>query len=249
MVEFGLKLEDNKVAEWSVHYLDYNKLKAILSKAKATQKKYEEQAQKRPDDAKKILEAHRSGKQEQVTVTPNQSSLSLATSAAVETAAVATLGKDPILSKLHPTLLEEPSERTSLLSDASNREKSESSTSTPKTGSKISSFRAITEIQEYFGSRYERNMRALLQGSDALSEEFSVIIEQEQKKVTKFYFEKLAELENRLSMLIDNVATSSVFKRARAHSKGDEEETSKEKNAANGPDCTQGQETQGNIVV
>lgn len=42
MVEFGLKLEDNKVSEWSQHYLDYEKLKAILKKAKAAREKYEE---------------------------------------------------------------------------------------------------------------------------------------------------------------------------------------------------------------
>ena len=34
MVEFGLKLEDNKVSEWSDHYLDYEGLKKILKKAK-----------------------------------------------------------------------------------------------------------------------------------------------------------------------------------------------------------------------
>ena len=35
MVEFGLKLEDNKVDKWSMHYIDYEKLKAILKRAKS----------------------------------------------------------------------------------------------------------------------------------------------------------------------------------------------------------------------
>ena len=35
MVEFGLKLEDNKVDKWSPHYIDYEKLKAILKRAKS----------------------------------------------------------------------------------------------------------------------------------------------------------------------------------------------------------------------
>eukprot|EP00985_Skeletonema_marinoi_P027688 scaffold23114_cov80-Skeletonema_marinoi.AAC.1 len=35
MVEFGLKLEDNKVDEWSTKYIDYEKLKAILKRAKS----------------------------------------------------------------------------------------------------------------------------------------------------------------------------------------------------------------------
>lgn len=35
MVEFGLKLEDNKVSEWSDKYIDYEKLKTILKRAKS----------------------------------------------------------------------------------------------------------------------------------------------------------------------------------------------------------------------
>ena len=35
MVEFGLKLEDNKVDKWSNKYIDYEKLKAILKRAKS----------------------------------------------------------------------------------------------------------------------------------------------------------------------------------------------------------------------
>jgi len=34
MVEFGLKLSDNKTAKWSIHYIDYEKLKQMLKKAK-----------------------------------------------------------------------------------------------------------------------------------------------------------------------------------------------------------------------
>mmetsp|Transcript_15878 Transcript_15878/g.33577 ORF Transcript_15878/g.33577 Transcript_15878/m.33577 type:complete len:856 (-) Transcript_15878:67-2634(-) len=36
MVEFGLKLEDNKVDEWSSQYIDYEKLKSVLKRAKAS---------------------------------------------------------------------------------------------------------------------------------------------------------------------------------------------------------------------
>jgi len=34
MVEFGLKLQDNKVREWSDKYIDYEKLKRLLQIAK-----------------------------------------------------------------------------------------------------------------------------------------------------------------------------------------------------------------------
>ena len=39
MVEFGLKLEDNKVADWADKYIDYDKLKEILRLAKNAMKK------------------------------------------------------------------------------------------------------------------------------------------------------------------------------------------------------------------
>jgi hypothetical protein len=78
MVEFGLKLEDNKVSEWSEYYLNYEKLKAILKKAKASHKKYDEQAKKQPDDAARILEAHRAGNVHYVTAaTPRGSTTNL----------------------------------------------------------------------------------------------------------------------------------------------------------------------------
>jgi hypothetical protein len=36
MVEFGLKLEDNKVDEWSGQYIDYETLKELLKRAEAS---------------------------------------------------------------------------------------------------------------------------------------------------------------------------------------------------------------------
>jgi SPX domain len=77
MVEFGLKLEDNKVSEWNEHYIDYDKLKAILKHAKTAQKKYNELATKRPDDATKIVEAYQKGDTKFVTLSPSPSKASL----------------------------------------------------------------------------------------------------------------------------------------------------------------------------
>eukprot|EP00804_Cyclotella_cryptica_P023799 CCRYP_011181-RD/>CCRYP_011181-RD protein AED:0.08 eAED:0.08 QI:408/1/1/1/0.9/0.72/11/3644/212 len=48
MVEFGLKLEDNKVEQWSDKYIDYEKLKSILKKAKAAHNHVEELKKKLP---------------------------------------------------------------------------------------------------------------------------------------------------------------------------------------------------------
>jgi len=62
MVEFGLKLEDNKVADWSDHYIDYEKLKAILKKAKNAIKKRDDLMKRRPELAEEIREAYEAGK-------------------------------------------------------------------------------------------------------------------------------------------------------------------------------------------
>lgn len=48
MVEFGLKLEDNKVDEWSSEYIDYEKLKAVLKRAKASAQHRDELLKKMP---------------------------------------------------------------------------------------------------------------------------------------------------------------------------------------------------------
>lgn len=61
MVEFGLKLEDNKVSEWGEHYLDYEGLKKILKKAKKLQQKYEELCSENPDLAKTVTTEYRTG--------------------------------------------------------------------------------------------------------------------------------------------------------------------------------------------
>jgi SPX domain protein involved in polyphosphate accumulation len=41
MVDFQIKLQDNKVSEWSDHYMHYAALKKILKKAKSAQEKYQ----------------------------------------------------------------------------------------------------------------------------------------------------------------------------------------------------------------
>ena len=48
MVEFGLKLEDNKVQRWSENYLEYEKLKAALKKAQDALKTRNEFKEKYP---------------------------------------------------------------------------------------------------------------------------------------------------------------------------------------------------------
>jgi hypothetical protein len=58
MVEFGLKLLDNRVSDWSSFYIDYDKLKALLKKAKDAEKKRKELEKKDPVLARHVKQAY-----------------------------------------------------------------------------------------------------------------------------------------------------------------------------------------------
>ena len=75
MVEFGLKLEDNKVAEWSEFYIRYEQLKQILKRCSAAQKRFTELSSRHPERSARVIEDWNSGIQ-----TPLQSSHNLITS-------------------------------------------------------------------------------------------------------------------------------------------------------------------------
>jgi hypothetical protein len=185
MVEFGLKLDDNKVSEWSDHYLNYGKLKAILKKAKAAQKSYEEQAKKRPEDEAAILKAHRSGDMSFVTTTPSESLMNLQE--------------------------QDANERTSLIGSVSPLGSGADLSSSIKRKGDVPAPLSLTAISDYFGSRYERTLRGYLEQTDKLSSEFEELLGAEQKKTKTFYQGKMAELENRLQFLVESVVHSAVL--------------------------------------
>ena len=54
MVEFGLKLADNKVSEWSDHYIDYETLKILLDELNDSVKQLDELESKSPSLASKL---------------------------------------------------------------------------------------------------------------------------------------------------------------------------------------------------
>ena len=89
------------------------------------------------------------------------------------------------------------------------------SPSQPKEMDKNLSFssKTLSEIQGYFGSRYERMMRGYLKEIDERADEFAALLLAEQKKVVEFYDDKLGELEKLLSLLIESVASSAMFRR------------------------------------
>jgi SPX domain/EXS family len=203
MVEFGLKLEDNKVSEWSDYYLNYEDLKAMLKKAKVATKKYEDQAKKRPQDAPRILEAHRAGFSDSV----------MPLSPTTSRASLTDLVRSPSRQDTKESNFDdsnavdaerEASERTGLLASS---ERSGLS-------SRIHSTIFSQGLSEYFDSRFERTLRNHLQDIDVVANEFAEAIVLEQAKCVRFYNDKLGELEKRLSLLIETVANSAMFRRS-----------------------------------
>jgi hypothetical protein len=69
MVEFGLKLDDNKVSEWSDYYIDYEALKKLLKKSNASEKRYHELSAKDPSESKRITQRYRMEQMEETTRT------------------------------------------------------------------------------------------------------------------------------------------------------------------------------------
>jgi SPX domain len=61
MVDFGLKLEDNKVSDWNEYYIQYEKLKLILKQCENAIKTYNELVQCRPETAAIIIEKYERG--------------------------------------------------------------------------------------------------------------------------------------------------------------------------------------------
>jgi hypothetical protein len=62
MVDFGLKLEDNKVSEWTDNYIDYEALKKILKAASAEIKRRDDLMRRKPRVAEAVLAQYREGK-------------------------------------------------------------------------------------------------------------------------------------------------------------------------------------------
>ena len=220
MVEFGLKLEDNKVSEWSEYYLNYEELKAMLKKAKVASKKSEDQAKKRPQDAQRIIEAHQAGVMEGVTpMTPMGSKVNLTElvrggegATHPEASTTITFGELPEISETTRLLTIPERSSSDLLTSSS------SVSVTPHKGNLFSS----QGLSDFFDSRYERSLRGYLKEVDDIANEFSDAIIAEQTKCVTFYNGKLSELEKLLNLLIETVANSAMFRRSVS---GDEEDS------------------------
>ena len=237
MVEFGLKLDDNKVSEWSELYLDYEALKKILKTAKKSQKKYEELCQQNPIEAEAVTKAFRSGDKTHVTIDSSSSIQDFSNMAKVGQGKGQ--GKEQ---QQHPSnigrqyLTTIHSEKGSIVADGNDDNDEEVGVSTEYTAllkrqdsnksldtaatkniKQSNSYLALSTLSDHIFSTsnkekskvsIERKIRNSLVDIDEQAKSFDRMFYKQQKKVVSFYYSQLQELQSRLEFMVGSVARS-----------------------------------------
>lgn len=237
MVEFGLKLEDNKVSEWTDKYINYEKLKSLLKKAELSKLRYEELCKRHPEIAARIKQAFDNGIDSRIQ-SPQGSSLTLAT--LTDSATASPVDANPTTTTTTATTVSmimsegsldrsehEPSETTNLLAESS-RYGSHTSLSSAALSNVIQ--RAVTGVADYFGNSYERQLRDSLKDLTERKAEFGDVLVKELDKVNRFYEERLEDLETQLQCLVESVSRSKI-RFFRRKPPGGEESDDEETNA------------------
>jgi hypothetical protein len=231
MVEFGLKLEDNKLAEWREHYIDYEKLKSILKKCAASVTRYRDLEARQPARAAEIKIAWSTG---MPTPQPSTDNLQLLRRGkeAEEAAAAGELTESLLeLPQKLNSIQESGSSRSEAKASASPREQtwlspassddygssrfpddSEHPSSQPPAKPNAVPFleRVGSGMTEFFNKEkiYERRMRDELTEIAKLSKEFETTLLLNLERVNAFYNDQLNECEQRLALLKESVAAS-----------------------------------------
>ena len=222
MVEFGLKLSDNQVADWREHYIDYEKLKAILTKCSLSVKRLEEVSLRKPGIAASITEAYKAG-----LPTPHASVVDLPglldQSSSITKSNNASSSLGDTLKKIVEESSEhgsaDPTETTELKPTSgfygtTNTDSSRSSDNIGVELDRVDSkgnllsrafVKATSGVTDYFQKNYERTLRDTLKEIDSIAEEFDVCFHENIARVNTFYTQKLEELEGRVVYLKESV--------------------------------------------
>lgn len=175
MVEFGLKLEDNKVSEWSEHYIHYEKLKAILKNCETALQRFQELEDRRPDFVQRVREEYLAG-----AVTPQASKVDLPS--------------------LESKGLTSDSEGSAQPQAEEGMKRSPSFNAISRALSGVSDYFAPSGTKGI-----ERQIRDRLKQIDRYREEFKEALTADIGLVNSFYDDKLQELQSRLTFLIETV--------------------------------------------
>ena len=229
MVEFGLKLSDNKVTKWSSHYIDYEKLKVLLKAAKSALKARDAIKAKHdkylvtnnlpfpppPTDSNLSLLGLASPTPQTEDKYKSSTHLSnLSDLAEQNTAPLPKTNSNP--NKKQPwlrafTTAPSPSETDSLLPSSSLPSSLPSSpppsSTRAKTGTLYASISAaITNIGNPNDlAKYTKALAKSTAAFDLAEMEFAACLKDELRKVEDFYIKKTSEYTTRLDVLIEAV--------------------------------------------
>jgi hypothetical protein len=207
MVEFGLKLEDNKVADWSEHYIRYEQLKEILVKCARAQGRLAELRTKRPRVAQQVIEAY--------AASPQSSKDNLLELDAVR----GSVTEQHPLQQQHvgaggPSGGDDQqsvqSEEASLLRTDSGYYGSTQSLFRSESGISIahSLHKMASGVTDYFSKSFERTVRDTLKLVKDYQRDFDNLLLEDIQLVNAFYQLQLTNMTQRLDLLKESVAQS-----------------------------------------
>lgn len=189
MVEFGLKLEDNKVSEWADKYIDYNKLKMLIEKLSELTKKRKELEKRNPNLSKVVME--------EILLNPSG------------------VGqfRSPHTSDTNLVSVNGSNEKAALLSPKPNDPDEEHLSPQKSHGlqrSRSSSYgtlqEALTNVASYFKPHsFEDKLRNLHQSEQLCKDQFAKQLEEEMDKVKLFYVWKCKEIKEHFELLMASV--------------------------------------------
>lgn len=185
MVEFGLKLADNKVAEWSDYYIRYEKLKQILLMCEQYCNRYNELSKKDPKEAYLIRQQVNNKAQNHRDKNSERSDFT---------------EQSPLLYSNDSTINKKTYERE-------HSSGSEDSLTTQQ----IHQASIRSESPNYwvvFAQPWERQVEHALLQLEKHSAQFDKMLLEDVDTVNMFYNGKLGELEERLKFLRETVAAS-----------------------------------------
>ncbi|KAL7543571.1 hypothetical protein ACHAXR_012896 [Thalassiosira sp. AJA248-18] len=206
MVEFGLKLEDNKVNDWADQYIDYEKLKAVLKRGKASVTYRDDLLKRTPPGVAAEVRQERMDRS-----TPSLTSLA---SGGVKPASTGDFpprsrsggSGHEIVYPLETTNKQSSSslinDTTPLLGQSDIPRKSSWGSNINQTMIKVTSYLRLADDRALLFQAYD-------DADDKLSL-FNQTYEQEVKKVKDFYQEKTNEISQRMEVLVESVGSSGV---------------------------------------
>jgi len=207
MVNFELKLEDNKVAVWSDKYIDYSKIKKLFSKITVAVKSRENLEKRHPDLAKEFKASYKRQLSEEtqalISTNLNQLVKSISDSSAFDENKEVRLSGDENLNQLVTSIkpLFSIDEISEPLIQGSTVDETRDLVSDNSTVHSYGSLRSYDDSSAT--SSYVRKLQKALEAEDLVVKIFVDFIYAELSKVNEFYQQKLDELKERFYFLAD----------------------------------------------